>query len=77
MSVGKKVAKWRAAQGLSQRAAATRARISQAAWQAIEADEVKRIGLDVACRVVVACDGAIVLEDFVPRRRNTPPRSAA
>lgn len=75
MSVGRKVRKWRLAQGLSERQAATKAGISQPAWRAVEADEMKRIGLEVARKIVRACEGAITIEDFfvAPRRRSVPP----
>jgi len=68
MTVGKRVEKWRRDRDLSQRDAAKGAGISQAAWQAIETDRVKRIGLQVAQHVVAYMGGAISLEDLVDRR---------
>lgn len=73
-SVGKKIAKWRAEQSLTQRAAADLVGVSQPTLRAVERDEVKRIGLDVAQAFVRACDGAVTLDDFVRRTRR---RSAA
>lgn len=74
MSVGRKVRKWRTSQGLSERAAAAKAGVSQPTWRAVERDDIKRIGLEVARRLVVALDGTITLDDFVAsRRRSVPP----
>jgi transcriptional regulator with XRE-family HTH domain len=74
MSVGKKVRKWRNDRGLSERAAAELAGVSQPTWRAVESDDTKRIGLDVAYRFVKALGGAISLDDFVRgRRRSIPP----
>lgn len=71
MSVGKKIARWRAARGLSERAAAALAHVSQPTWRSVERDEMKRIGLDVAWRIVRACGGVVTLDDFLPpHRRN-------
>lgn len=64
MNVGKRLKKWRESLGLSQRDAASRAGVSQAAWQAVEDGRVKRIGLDVAWRIVDATDGRLSLSDF-------------
>ncbi len=77
MSLGTKVAKWRAAQDLSERAAARRVGVSQPTLRAIERDEIKRIGLEIAMRIVRACDGAVTLDDFLAPRRRSSSRPAA
>lgn len=72
MTVGQKLEKWRRAQGLNQRQAAARAKVSQAAWQAVEADRCKRLGLDVARKIAASTGGAITLDDFARRPRPSP-----
>lgn len=75
MTIGEKVEKWRRARGLSQREAAKGAGISQAAWQAIESGRMKRIGLQVARRVVAYMGGEISIEDLCERCRLPAPAS--
>ena len=72
MSVGKKVSRWRADNGLTERAAAEKIGVSQPTLRAVERDEVKRIGLEVAAAFVRACGGVVSLDDFLarPRRRS-------
>ena len=78
MTVGQKLKKWRDSIPLTQREAAARAKVSQAAWQAVESDNVKRLGLEVARKIAHATGGAITLEDFTrrPRTSSPPPRAA-
>lgn len=72
MSVGKKVARWRTENALTERAAAVLVGVSQPTLRAVERDEVKRIGLAVAQAFVRACGGCVSLDDFLarPRRRS-------
>lgn len=63
MSVGRKVAKWRATKGLSERGAAELIGVSQPTLRSVERDEYVRIGLDVALKFVRVC--GLKLEDFV------------
>jgi transcriptional regulator with XRE-family HTH domain len=80
MDTCEKILHWRTGEGLNQRQAAARAGISQAAWQALESGRCKRIGLDVAVRVVKACDGAVSLDDLIglsSREKRRRPRRAA
>lgn len=65
MSAAEKLGAWRKSRELSQREAAKMAGISQAAWQALEAGTIKRLGLDVAARIVEVTDGAVALADLV------------
>lgn len=67
MNVGKRVERWRKARKLTQREAAIGAGISQAAWQAIETNRSKRIGLQVARHLVAFMGGEISLEDLGER----------
>jgi transcriptional regulator with XRE-family HTH domain len=69
MTVGKKIHRWRVALGLTERAAAERVGVSQPTLRAVERDEVKRIGLQVALAFVYACEGAVSIDDFSPARR--------
>ncbi len=64
MSVGQRLRDWRGSQNLSQQEAADRAGLSQAAWQKLETTEPKRIGLDLAARVVDVTKGQITLVDL-------------
>lgn len=79
-TMGEKLAAWRTAQDLKQREAAKAAGISQALWSRLEEGRMKRVGLEIARRIVEVTSGAIVLEDF-PRPRGkkvrppTPPDS--
>lgn len=73
MAIGRKLRKWREDNGLTQRAAAKRAGVSQAAWQNAETDQVKRIGFDVVRKIVAATDGRLSYDDFASR----PARAAA
>lgn len=74
MRIGEKLTKWRRAQDLTQREAAKRAGISQAAWSAIETGNVKRLGLDVARRIVAVTNGAVTLDELA--RATTRPAAA-
>ena len=78
--VGERLKKWRGTR--SQREAAKAAGVSQAAWQAVEAGDIKRIGLDVAARI--ASTVGIPLTDLIgdpqlarrlrrERKDSTPP----
>jgi transcriptional regulator with XRE-family HTH domain len=67
-TVGRRLKKWRDSHDLTQRAAAKRAGVSQAAWQAVESGRCKRLGIDVAARIVRSTDGAISLDDFVAKQ---------
>lgn len=65
MSAAAKLMGWRKRLDLTQREAAKKAGISQAAWQALEAGSNKRLGLDVAARIVDTTGGAVTLADLV------------
>lgn len=65
MDAAAKLMSWRKRLELSQREAAKMAGISQAAWQALEAGTMKRLGLDVAARIVEVTAGAVALADLV------------
>lgn len=74
--IGKRVEKWRDERGLSQRDAAKGAGISQAQWSAIESGRVKRIGLEIARKVVAYMGGAITMEDLGARTKLPAPAPA-
>lgn len=86
--VGDKLKAWRKRNGkngkpLSTRDAAQRADVSQPVWLALENGSGKRIGLDVAAKIVALLDGDLALTDLVAdpdvarklarRQRSTPP----
>lgn len=75
MKVGEKLRVWRKAhEGLTQTEAAKAAGISQSAWAAVEIGDFRRIGLDVAQRIVEVTSGAIAITDFPrPRGRRVRP----
>jgi transcriptional regulator with XRE-family HTH domain len=68
MSAGKKIARWRATLGLKERGAAELVGVSQPTLRAVERDEIKRIGLDVAMAFVRATDGAVTIDDFLMKK---------
>lgn len=68
MTLGDRLRAWRKTHRLTQTAAAKAAGISQSAWSELETDDVERIGLDVAERVVKVTSGAVTLQHF-PRPR--------
>ncbi len=86
MTVGQRLKKWRdsttskkTGKTLTQREAADLAGVSQAAWQAVESGSIKRLGLEVADKIVQATGGTITLDDLLGRRRprpSSPPRAA-
>lgn len=63
--VGDKLRIWRERRGFSKRRAAAAVGVSQPVWLALEGGTMKRVGLDIAARVVVALDGEISLYDFL------------
>jgi len=67
-TLGEKLAAWRDAAKLKQWEAAKAAGVSQALWSKLEDDRMKRVGLDVAQRIVEVTSGSIGLSDF-PRPR--------
>lgn len=70
MTLGERLTAWRLglAEKTSQTKAAKAAGISQSVWSELENDEIERVGLDVAERIVKVTAGAIRLEHF-PRPR--------
>lgn len=64
MTFGERLRAWRLGLNKTQRQAAKAAGIGQSVWAELEADAVKRIGLDVARRVVAVTGGCLSLEDF-------------
>ena len=76
MKASQKLKKWRDTNGLTQRAAALKAGLSQAAWHSIEAGTSKRIGLDVANAIVAVTDGAVSLKDLASPLREAARKKA-
>lgn len=64
MTLGERLRAWRKAHKISQMEAARAAGISQSAWSELENDDLARIGLDVAERVVKVTAGKVTLEHF-------------
>lgn len=74
MHVGEKIAAWRNGLDLKQKDVAKRAGVSQALWSKLEDGRMKRVGLEVARRIVEVTSGAISLDDFSrPRGRKVRP----
>lgn len=69
-TVGKKLKAWRERVGTTQTEAAKAACISQSVWSDVELDNLSRIGLEVARRIVEVTGGEIALDDF-PRHKGT------
>ena len=64
MKTARKLKKWRESNNYNQRVSAKMAGISQAAWQAVESGQSKRIGLQVAAGIVRATDGLVTLDEL-------------
>ncbi len=66
---------WRLESGLSQRAAARKAGLSQPTWTKLEGNRASRVSVGVAALLELVTSGAVTVADFVlealprPRRR--------